>query len=100
MSYTGNFSQSMSIALATTFNPRGETGRLMQLYPQLEAIYSHRIVSLPPTTPTEEIRRIESLPGMQVFSNEDWAHGRFTALNAAYEAGADFIHYVDMDRLI
>src|SRR5262245_58113237 len=100
MNCFGSFSPLMSITLATTFNQRGETGRLMRLYPQCEAVYSHHIISLPLTAAAKAVERIQSLPRMQVSCHNDWSHGRFTALQAAYETGADYIHYVDMDRLI
>ena len=90
----------MTIALAATFNPRGEIPRLLRLYAQLEAVYSHRIVSLPPTALPQEIEQIKRLPTVQVIVNADWSHGRYAALKAAFETGADYLHYVDLDRLI
>lgn len=90
----------MTIALAATFNPRGEIPRLLRLYAQIEAVYPHRIISLPPTASPAEIEQIKSLAGVQVIVNDDWSHGRYAALKAAYEIGADHLHYVDLDRLI
>lgn len=90
----------MTIALVATFNPRGEIPRLLRLYGQLEAVYSHRIISLPPTASPGEIEQIKSLSGTQVIVNDDWSHGRYTALQGAFETDADHLHYVDLDRLI
>jgi hypothetical protein len=90
----------MTIALAATFNPRGEIPRLLRLYMHLQAPYSHRIISLPPTASPAEIEQIKSLAGVQLIVNDDWSHGRYAALKAAFETGADYLHYVDLDRLI
>src|SRR5215207_6200447 len=98
--YTGSFSLLMTIALAATFNPRGEIPRLLRLYAQIEAVYPHRIISLPPTASPVEIDQLKALSGTQVIVNEDWSHGRYTALKAAFETGTNHLHYVDLDRLI
>jgi broad specificity phosphatase PhoE len=89
----------MSIALAATFHPRGETARLARFYPQLQAVYSAIIISLPPTAATHEIEACQAL-GAHVFVNVAWAGGRWRALAAGLETKADFIHYADLDRLI
>jgi broad specificity phosphatase PhoE len=90
----------MSIVLATTYHPRGEIGRLRRLLPELQAVYSRVIISLPATTRQDEEYAIRALPAVQAFVNEDWSHGRYNALKAALETNADAIHYADMDRLL
>jgi len=90
----------MGIALATTYNPRGEIGRLHRLYSQLQTAYSHIVISIPLSAKSDEVDQIKMLSGAQVFVNKEWSHGRFMALKAAYDTGADHIHYADMDRLI
>lgn len=90
----------MSIVLATTFNPRGETGRLKQLWAQIQAHYSAVIISMPPSIALEDAMVIRKLKDAQVHVNSDWSHGRYMALQLAYQTGADHIHYVDMDRLL
>ncbi len=90
----------MSIVLATTFNPRGETGRLQQLWPQIQALYSEVIISLPPSIALEDAMVIRTLESAQNHVNGEWSHGRYMALQMAYQTGADYIHYVDMDRLL
>jgi len=90
----------MTIALASTFDPRGEIGRLQRLYSQIQAQYSHIIISLPPKATSDEIEQLNNLPGTTVFVNEHWSQGRYMSLKAAYETGADYIHYCDLDRLI
>jgi len=90
----------MSIAFAATYNPRGEIPRLTRLYPQLQAAYTHLIFSLPPTASPQEIEQVRALPDAQVLVNQDWSHGRYNALKAAFDTVADHLHYVDLDRLI
>jgi broad specificity phosphatase PhoE len=90
----------MTAALAATWHPRGEIGRLLRLYPQLQAAYSQIIISLPPTASAEDVSTLRSLQGTQIHLNADWSHGRYMALKLATETGADHIHYADMDRLL
>jgi hypothetical protein len=90
----------MSIALAATFNPRGEVGRLRRLYARLKAAYDHIVISLPPVVAMEDAFAIRELPEAIIHVNEDWSHGRFMALNLAAQTQADHIHYADMDRLL
>jgi hypothetical protein len=90
----------MTVTLAATFDPRGEIARLQRLYSQIQSLYSSIIISLPPTAKPEEIEQLKNLPNAKVFVNPDWSQGRYKALKAAYETGADYIHYCDMDRLI
>ncbi|MGQ9888197.1 MAG: hypothetical protein ACUVSX_06845 [Aggregatilineales bacterium] len=90
----------MSVALATTYHPRGEIGRLEKLYSALRAVYSDVIISLPPTAANDDVARLQRLSEARVFVNADWSHGRYAALKAALESGSAYIHYADMDRLI
>lgn len=90
----------MSIVLATTFNPRGESGRLQNLWAHIQALYSTVIISLPPSIAIEDAMVIRTLEGAQIHVNSDWSHGRYMALHLAYQTEADYIHYVDMDRLL
>lgn len=90
----------MSVALATTFNPRGEIGRLRKLLPELQAVYSSISISLPPTARPDEVTALQALSSVHAFVNDDWQHGRYNALRAGVESGAVCIHYADMDRLL
>ncbi|MBI5670261.1 MAG: histidine phosphatase family protein [Chloroflexi bacterium] len=90
----------MSVALATTYHPRGEIGRLRRLLPELHAVYSSISLSLPPTATAEDVAAIQALNGVHVLVNDEWQHGRYNALKAGLECGADAIHYADMDRLL
>ncbi len=90
----------MSIALAATFNPRGETGRLERFYPQMQAAFSHIVISLPANAPEGDVRRVKALPDARILMNEEWTRGRYRALKASLESQPDFIQYADLDRLI
>ncbi|MCB9452010.1 MAG: hypothetical protein H6672_11260 [Anaerolineaceae bacterium] len=90
----------MSVALATTFHPRGEIGRLQRLYPQLQALYDHIIISMPPVAGQEDVEQVKSLQGVVAFVNDEWPKGRYMALKAVSETDADYVQYADMDRLL
>lgn len=90
----------MSIALAATFNPRGEVGRLRRFYASLKAAYDYIVISLPPVVAMEDAYAIRELPAAIIHVNEDWSHGRFKALQLAAVTQVDHIHYADMDRLL
>ncbi len=90
----------MSIVLATTFNPRGETGRLQHLWPQIQALYNEIVISLPPSIALEDAMAIRTLEGARIHVNGEWSQGRYMALKLAQEADASSVHYVDMDRLL
>jgi hypothetical protein len=90
----------MTIALAATFNPRGETGRLERYYPQMQQVFSAIVISLPPVAPAEDLERVRALPGARVMWREAWPGGRYRSLKAALESGADYYQYADLDRLI
>lgn len=90
----------MTVALAATYYPRGEIGRLKHYYSQMQAAYSHITISISSSATPEDAQIISELPGVEAFVNDDWTHGRYRALKAGYASGADTIHYCDMDRLI
>jgi hypothetical protein len=90
----------MSIVLATTFNPRGETSRLQHFWSQIQALYDEVVISLPPSVQLEDAAIIRSLSNVRIHVNAEWSHGRYTALKLAQETNTDYVHYVDMDRLL
>lgn len=90
----------MRSVLATTFHPRGETGRLERAWSQICALYDDVIISLPPSIEPEDALVIRGLGGVKVHVNGDWSHGRYMALKLSLETAAECIHYVDMDRLL
>ncbi|MEW5868737.1 MAG: hypothetical protein AB1894_05625 [Chloroflexota bacterium] len=95
----------MSVALATTWNPRGELGRFERLLPQLEQAYSGIAISFPPVADAEVVQlflngRLSGRPNLYVIQDQVWDRGRYKALELALRWPATHIHYADMDRLL
>ncbi len=90
----------MTVCLALTWYPHGETERLRRLYPVFSQWYGRMVVSLPPNAEPEALQFLQSLPDVRIEMRDGWESGRFTALELALQTGADFVHYVDGDRLI
>jgi hypothetical protein len=90
----------MKIALATAWKPRGEDKRFERLLPQLLQVYQGIAVSLPPDADHAVQRFCESLPSVRSRLTKAWPAGRRMALAQALEFPADYIHYVDFDRLL
>ncbi|MFZ2095844.1 MAG: class I SAM-dependent methyltransferase [Anaerolineales bacterium] len=95
----------MSITLATTWHPRGELPRFTRLLPLLKQEYATIVISLCPGADPSVIAQLTSgglaaEPRLTFYLNEDWRAGRYMALQKALETSPDFIHYVDMDRLL
>lgn len=88
------------VCLALAWNPRGETERLRRLYPVFSQWYSAMVVSTPPGAEPDALDLLRSLPDVRVEARDGWESGRVTALELALQTGADYVHYVDGDRLI
>lgn len=89
----------MSITLASTWNPRGELGRLQRLLPRLGQVYAQRVIVLKPGTAPALIETLAQA-GVRTFTPPEWSGGRLMALTQALETDAAHIHYADMDRLL
>ena len=87
------------ITLTMTWQPRGELPRLARLLPLLREVYHHILVVLPPAV---EASLVEALNGLEIRTvvSSEWSGGRYLALHAALETGAELIHYADLDRLV
>lgn len=90
----------MTIALATAWDPRGETTRFKNLLPQLQDAYSRIAFSLPPGVAPELVEQLTGLPRVTASMTEDWSHGRYTAMKLAADFNPDHVHYADFDRLL
>lgn len=90
----------MSIALAATWQPRGETLRFRRLYPFLARLYDHLIVVMPPNTHAGMVLSFRIYDKLSVVVADEWAAGRYIALQQGVETGDTYIHYADLDRLI
>ena len=89
----------MTIALAAAWQPRGELERFLTLLPTLRQAYNHLAVSLPPAA-GPDLERVLQSAGVLVVQTEDWAAGRYAAVQAALANRPDWIHYNDLDRLL
>jgi hypothetical protein len=89
------------IALAATWQPRGELPRLLRLGTQLQALYPAGIcIALPPEAESRLAAALAELPGVTIRQGQPWPGGRHTAVAAALETPASHIHYCDLDRLL
>jgi hypothetical protein len=90
----------IKIALAATWNPRGETDRLQRLLPQMRAEYAAMCIVLPPDVETPRLSELAEAACLSFTMAPAWSWGRRLSVQQALESGADFIHYADLDRLL
>lgn len=90
----------MSIILASTWHPRGETKRFRKLYPLLASLYQQIVIVVPPQTHAGLVLSLRLYERTHVVAVEHWAAGRYEALKQAAQLDGQAIHYADMDRLI
>jgi hypothetical protein len=95
----------MGVALAVTWNPRGELPRFERLLPQLQQVYQGLAISFPPDvepTTAQVFTQGKYAAGLEIQTavNQDWSWGRYVALRLGAQFQADFVHYADMDRLL
>lgn len=67
--------------------------------PQLTEMYDDAVVSLTPDVDTEILQVLDEMP-LRYEVTSEWGQGRYLCLAKALETPADYIHYVDTDRLI
>lgn len=90
----------MSIVLATTWEPRGEFGRLKRFMPKLREFYAAMVFVLPPNADESLIRELRQMQPLQVVIAPDWKQGRYLAMEYGLQTNADYLHYADFDRCI
>jgi hypothetical protein len=96
----------MTINLAATWNPRGETARLLTLLPLLAEAYAAIAIIFPPIAkdpPLAVLNQTELAAAgrLGVVVSPAWPQGRYLALQTALTMGAaSHVHYADMDRLL
>ncbi len=95
----------MTINLATTWCPRGELPRFARVLPMLQEKYGGIVICLLPGGDPAVLEQVtsgiySSNLTLTVSVNNDPRKGRYMALQNALETPSDFIHYVDMDRLL
>jgi hypothetical protein len=107
----------LSIALAATWNPRGELPRLARLLSVLTQAYRDIILAVHPTIEPDTWQGLLALQAGLGFQTEqagmnaagcrlvplvapDWSQGRHFALEKSLESEAGYIQYADLDRLL
>ena len=90
----------MTVTLAATWHPHGETVRLRRLYPLLAELYQEIIIVMPPQTHAGMVIAFKQFKKVTMVMVDDWKSGRYEALRLAAERDASYIHYADLDRLI
>ncbi len=89
----------MNMALACTWQPRGELPRLYQLLPQLEQVYASMVVAVRPGG-MDEVQSLNAHPKMTLFEMPAPGWGRYLAIQNALTTDPDYIHYADLDLLL
>ncbi len=91
----------MSVILACPWQPRGELARFRRYLPRLYDIYGvgNIVLALRRPDTDEPLRAALDELGISYCLFDQWS-GRHTVLTLAVGQGADYIHYVDMDRLV
>ncbi|MBC8170591.1 MAG: hypothetical protein H7X77_02930 [Anaerolineae bacterium] len=90
----------MSVVLACAWQPRGEMQRFERYFSRLQTIYDNIVVAVQAGEPgTPETVALLDKFGVPHRPYANWS-GRHTTVKLALETGADYIHYVDMDRLV
>ncbi len=94
----------MSVVLAATWHPRGETLRFRRLYPDLARVFPHMVVVVPPTTHAGLVLSLRVHDKLTTVVTDDWPGGRRESLEHALSAvpntSASHLMYADMDRLL
>lgn len=88
-----------SIYLAAPWMPRGELNRLRRYFDRIGTIYDGVVAALPSQEDHREESDFLREMGVACGTFSRWS-GRHVTLQMALDAGADAIHYVDMDRLV
>jgi SAM-dependent methyltransferase len=97
--------EKMSVVCATTWYPRGELPRLAHYLPVLEEHYARLVICfIPSGDPSVQEQftsgQFSGDPQVMFCLNDQRRNGRYMALKAALENPGEFIHYVDLDRLL
>ena len=95
----------MTVALAVTWNPRGELPRFRRLLPRLDEIYGDIVIYFAPQVDPEVVGcftqgEFSDRANIRIITRPEWTFGRTLVLQKALETTATHIHYADMDRLL
>jgi hypothetical protein len=89
----------LSITLACTWRPRGQLVRFQRLYPVIAALYSDVVIALL-ANERDILRALQEYPRVIVVQPSDISTGRHLAIYTAAQHSGDFIHYIDLDRML
>ncbi|PJF22563.1 MAG: hypothetical protein CUN56_05345 [Phototrophicales bacterium] len=89
----------MTLALTTTWRPRGELPRLKRFLPHLRELYQHIIVVMPSDVSSSVLAQMQNLVD-HAESDSSQMHTRSLAMMRALQTDAQTIQYCDLDRLI
>jgi len=96
----------MTIALGSTWHPRGELPRLERLLPKLGEVYASITITLPPFAESGVVQSLQAIAGRlgsilrAPVLTEDWRTGRYLAIREALKSDATHVQYADLDRLL
>jgi hypothetical protein len=90
----------ISLALACTWRPRGERGRVRKLFPEMRKIYRDIVISMPIESDAEDREFLQSKEDVSVVVMPKRGWGRYLAIQEALETPASHIHYADFDALV
>jgi hypothetical protein len=90
----------MSIALASTWQPRGELPRLQRYHARLMESFESLTIVLPSSAGDVLVAALDGMDGVYPVVAEQWARGRHIALESALKRPATHILYCDLDRII
>jgi hypothetical protein len=89
----------MSITLACTWRPRGELDRFRRLYPVMDALYTDVVIALL-SDDQSILHALQEYPRIIIVQPPEISTGRHLALYTAAQQVADFVHYIDFDRML
>src|SRR5437879_4507420 len=90
----------VTVALASTWVPRGECGRLERIRPLLLAAYTAIVVAIPPNRDLSEAEPLRAWPATTVLVSPEAFGARFRAIETSAALPVNHLHYADLDMLV
>jgi hypothetical protein len=90
----------MTLALATTWRPRGEGRRWLALWPRLREVYDSVSIVTPPDGDLDQAGALAAELGVTIERASRPFYARYECLQRAVATGADHVQYADADRLL
>jgi hypothetical protein len=89
----------VSVALVSTWQPRGELARFQRLHPLMTRVFSSIVLVLPPDA-DEMTAMVSEMPNVRARTDGEWRMGRHNALRLGLETDATHLLYSDFDRAL